>query len=165
MAEIRKTFGLKGEVLCYSLTDFPKLRFKKGNTFYLTNDKDDPISVILKGYRPSGDYCYLSFVDHDKIEDVEGYVHYYVCMDEADAPLPEGTIRLTDLYTCDVFDEEGNKLGHAVDLLDNCTTKTLRVSREKEPDFFVPWVKNVFIKEVDEKNHKVVIHVIPGMLE
>ena len=38
VAEIRKTFGLKGEVLCYSLTSFPALRFKKGRTFYLTKE-------------------------------------------------------------------------------------------------------------------------------
>lgn len=164
VAEIRKTFGLKGEVLCYSLTDFPRLRFKKGNRFFLAKG-DQATPATLKSYRPSGDYCYLGFEEFPTIESVEPYLHSFVEMEEEDAPLPKDYVRLSDLFACIVYDEEGNALGKPIDLLDNATTKTLRVARDGRKDFFVPWLPNVFIKEVDEKNQKIVIHVIPGMLE
>ncbi len=164
VANIRKTFGLKGEVLCFSHTDFPTLRFKKGNTLYLSNGLDN-IKVTLSSYRPSGDYCYLSFDGMRDISLVQPYVKWDVMMDEKDAKLPENMVRYEDIFACYVYDEDGNKLGKAVELIENCATKSLRVSREGKKDFFVPWLPKVFIKEVDEINKKITIHVIPGMIE
>lgn len=164
VANIRKTFGLKGEVLCFSYTDFPTLRFKKGNTLYLSNGEDQ-VKVVLSSYRPSGDYCYLSFEGLKDISLVEPYVKWDIMMDEKDAKLPDNMVRYEDIFACYVYDEEDNKLGKAVELIDNCATKSLRVKREEGKDFFVPWLPKVFIKEVDEKNQKITIHVIPGMIE
>lgn len=164
VADIRKTFGLKGEVLCFSHTDFPKARFKKGNTLYLVKGNNQ-VKVTVSAYRPSGDYCYLGFEEFKDISLIEPYVKWDVMIDEDAAELPKNMVRYEDIFASDVFDEEGNKLGHAIDLIDNCTTKTLRVARENDKDFFVPWLPKVFIKEVDEVNHRIVIHVIPGMLD
>lgn len=165
VAEIRKTFGLKGEVLCYSLTSFPKLRFKKGQKFFLNKDgSEERLEVTLHSFRPSDDYVYLGFEELPSIEAVTPYLHFYVEMSEEDAPLPKDYVRLTDLYACKVYDEEGNELGQAKQLLENATTPSLRVGRQGEKDFFVPWLRDVFIKDVDIEHHRIVIHVIPGML-
>ncbi len=164
VADIRKTFGLKGEVLCFLHTDFPKLRFKKGNTLYLKKGSQE-IEVKVASFRQSGDYCYLSFEGLNDISLVEPYVKWDVLIDEKDAKLPNDMVRYEDIFASDVYDQNGNKLGHAIELIDNCATKSLRVKREDGPDFFVPWLPKVFIKEVDEENHKVFINVIPGMLD
>ena len=166
VAEIRKTFGLKGEVLCYSLTSFPALRFKKGRTFYLTKEgSEEKHAVTLASFRDSDEYCYLRFQEIPSIEEAEKWLHYYIEIDKSEAPIPKDYIRLNDLFACDVYDEEGNKLGHATELIENATTPSLRVQREGAKDFFVPWKKDVFIKDVDIDAKKVIIHVIPGMIE
>ncbi len=164
LAEIRKTFGLKGEVLCFLHTDFPKLRFKKGNSVFLVKGESQ-IETTISSYRDSGDYCYLSFEGLKDIASVEPYIKWDIMIPEEKAVLPEGMVRYEDIFASDVYDQDGNKLGHAIELIDNCATKSLRVRRDGNKDFFVPWLPKVFIKEVDEINHKIIINVIPGMLD
>lgn len=164
VADIRKTFGLKGEVLCFLHTDFPKLRFKKGNVLYLVKG-DEQVKATISSFRLSGDYCYLSFEEFKDISLVQPYIKWNIMIPEEEAKLPDGMVRYEDIFSSDVYDQDGNKLGRAVELIDNCRTKSLRVKREDAPDFFVPWLPKVFIKEVDEVNHKIVINVIPGMLD
>ena len=67
------------------------------------------------------------------------------------------------MKNCDVYDENNNKLGKVKDVEEYASYQTLRVKREGAKDFFVPFVK-AFIKKVDIKNQKIIIHVIEGLL-
>ena len=57
IAKLRRTHGLKGEILMDALTDFPE-RIKKGNTVY-TGPKHTP--RIINTFRPTNKEYLISF--------------------------------------------------------------------------------------------------------
>ena len=64
---------------------------------------------------------------------------------------------------CNVYDEEDNLIGKVKDIEEYASYQTLRISRNKDKDVLVPFVK-AFIKNVDLENKKIVIHVLEGLL-
>lgn len=165
LGEIRKPYGLKGEVVCFSITDFASSRFKKGTTVYLHNPKtDERIKMKVKTFRDSGDYYYLGLDGITSMNEAENYRNFYVEIDKESAPLPEGYVRVSDLMGCTAIDSQSKEtLGVITDVLSYAPTKTLRIHREGEKDFFVPYVKT-FIGEEDFEKKTIEIHVVEGML-
>ena len=70
---------------------------------------------------------------------------------------------LNDLIGKEVLDHTALVIGKVKDVEEYASYQTLRVKREDAKDFFVPFVK-AFIKKVDIKNQKIIIHVIEGLL-
>ncbi len=164
LGNLNKTFGLKGEVRCFSLTDFPKLRFKKGHTYFLHDKKsDERVEVTLNSFRDEGRFYVVSFKEFASIEQIEEYLGWDIEIDKEKAPMPKDSYRFFDLIGSTVLDKDGNVLGEVKDVLEYSVTKTLRVKREGSKDFFVPFHKS-FIKDVDIESKKIVIEVIEGLL-
>lgn len=164
IAYLAKTFGLQGEFKAVSMTDYPDLRFKKGRKYILLNEKNgQQEEVTLSSIRPSGEIFILRFKEISSIEDAERFLKCTVNMDKADAPMPEGTFRLSDLIGCKVVDQNGNQVGCVSDVLENAPTKSLRIKRDGEKDFFVPFVDK-FVGEIDIEKKTIHIEVVEGML-
>ena len=165
LGEIRTTFGLKGEVTVFSLTDFPKLRFKKGNELFLYNQKTgDRKEVTVKSYRDSGDYYYLAFNEINDVEEAKLLRGYSVEMEEDKAIIPEGYFRYSDIIGFDVIDAENNKiLGKVKEILTYLPQTSIKVKREEGNDFTIPLVP-AFIKEYDFEHRRVLINVWEGLL-
>lgn len=166
LGQIVKTFGLEGQVRCFSLTDFASARFAKGTKLSLLNEKTgERKEVTVALFRDSREYYFLGFEEIKTIEEAQTLAGLFIEMDKAKAPLPRGYYRLQDLMGCDVIDaESGNKLGVVSDILAASSTKTLVVSRIGGKNFFVPFVNDEFIVKVDIKTKKITIKVIPGLL-
>lgn len=162
---IQKPFGLKGEVLCKSLTSFPEERFQKDRHFFLKSPKDGSLQeVSLRSFRPSGDYFYLSFEEFQKVEDVESLRGYTVETPLSEAPLPEGFYRLRDLVGLKVVDAEtGEELGHIQDVLSFSSSPILKVKRGPK-SYTVPFVFGPFVETIDLEKKECRIHVIEGLL-
>ena len=164
IAHLTKTLGLKGEIRAYSMTDFPKERFKKGRKVFAVNpQKEIRKELTLKSIRPSGETIILTF---DEINIVEEAMEIQGCdlnMDKADAVLPEGMYRLADLIGCKVYDESGNFLGEVISVLSNAPVKNLKIKKEDGKCFYCPF-KDEFVPSVDVDSKKITIHVIEGML-
>lgn len=165
LGHIRKPFGVKGEVTCFSMTEFAKERFKKGTTLSLLNEKSgERKEVTLKSFRDSGSYYFLGFEGIDTPEQAEELRGLYVEIDKEHAPIPEGYIRFQDLMGCKAINKETKEvLGTIVDVLSYSPTKNLRVKRENGKTFTVPFVKQ-FIGEIDLENKTVEIEVVEGLL-
>ena len=165
LGQITKTRGLKGELRVYSLTDFPKQRFKKGAKLSLFNEKSgERVPVTLKSFSASNPFVFLAFEEIQSIEEAEKYLHYAVEIDEESAPMPEGYYRFQDLIGCEVVEEGTDKiLGKVSDVLAYAPTKTLRVERKPEKDFFIPF-HHSFIKNVDLETKRIEVVVLEGML-
>ena len=164
IAYLQKTFGLQGDFKAVSMTDFPEMRFKKGRKYFLCNEatgeKDE---VTLSSFRSLGDTFILHFKEIPSIEEAEKYLKRTVSMDKADAPMPKNTYRFSDLIGCTVKDQNGNSLGVVTDVLEYAPTKTLRVKREGEKDFFVPFVDK-FVGTVNIEEKTIEVEVVEGML-
>ena len=165
LGQITKTRGLKGEFRVYSMTDFPKQRFKKGAKLSLFNEKtSERVEVTLKSYSNSSPFVFLAFEEIHSIEEAEPYIQYMVEIDEEAAPMPEGYYRFQDLIGCKVIEEgSGKELGKVSDVLAYAPTKTLRVERKPKKDFFIPF-HDSFIKNVDLDAKTIEVVVWEGML-
>ncbi len=164
IALLRKPFGVRGELKATSLTDFPRSRFKKTNRFYLQNPKTREVKEVhLSSCKGAGEDLILGFVEIASVEEAEEYRGYEVLLDKAQAPLPKNTYRFADLIGCEAVNESGELLGKVTDVLDYATTKTLRIARDGDNDFFVPFI-DAFVPTVDIEKKQIVIHVVEGML-
>ena len=164
LGKIIGSFGLKGEVKVFSMTDFPKERFRLRTKLSLFNEQtNDRFPVTIKSFREQGSVYVIGFEEIPNIDVAEHYRNYFIEIAKEDAPLPAGYVRLQDLIDCQVLDEQGNPLGKVNDVLSYSPTKTLRVMRENGKAFYVPFVDD-FIKRIDIANKTIVIHVIEGLL-
>lgn len=164
LAEIGKTVGLKGQVRCYSLTDFPAERFKRGNKLLVRSESGETETVTVSFFRDEGRFVVLGFSEWPSIEEAEKRLHRSLYVEKSKAPLPEGYYRLEDLKGCSVIDEKGNKLGVVKDVLSYAPTKTLRVARGGGKDFFVPFVMGTFVVSLDIAKKEIAIVAMPGLL-
>lgn len=163
LGEIRQTYGLKGGVRCFSLTDFAKERFKKGTTLYLVKG-DERKEVTVERFQDSGNYYFLFFNEIKSIEEAEPYRGFRIEIDEEKAPLPKDYVRLADLVGCKVIDEAtSEELGTCVDVTSYAPTKNLKIKKKNGGFFYVPFV-STFIKEVDTENKVITLEVVEGML-
>ena len=72
VANLNKTFGIKGEFRAYCLTEFPKDRFIVGSTFILGTPEGEPImEVTLKSYRMEAPFVILRFAEILSINEAE----------------------------------------------------------------------------------------------
>ena len=164
IAKLLSTHGLKGQFRCFCLTSFPKERFQLRRKLTLHSTKTgERVEVTLNYVRMKGDILILGFEEIASIEEAERFVKWELDINKDEAPIPDDHYRIADLVGCKVYDEEGQILGEIKDVFSYSPTWTLRVKREEQKDFFVPFVDE-FIQEVDTDAKKVVIHVIPGLL-
>jgi 16S rRNA processing protein RimM len=165
LGQITKTFGLLGQLRCYSLTSFAMERFKKGTKVSLLDEKSGQREdVTINFFRDSGSYYFLGFSEYPSIEAAAPLVGRFIEIDKAKAPLPHGLYRLEDLKGLAVVDEKGTKLGEVIDVLFYSSTGTLKVRRDGKADFYVPFVMDLFILSLDLAKKEITIKVIPGLL-
>jgi 16S rRNA processing protein RimM len=164
IAKIVKLFGLQGELKAISTSDFRELRYKRGKTLYLFNEKtDERLSVHVKTYHATGNMDFVSFVEYPDATSVTPLVGLLIQAEKDQKPLGKNTYFHADLQTCDVYDENGTLLGHVKKVEEFSAQKTLRVAREGGKDFFVPFV-SPFIQSVDLAAKRIVIHVLEGLI-
>lgn len=164
---ILKPFGLKGEVRCKSLTSFGSIRFKKGTIVSLHNEKtDERIDVTIAKYRDSGDYYFLAFAEFPDINLVEKYKGFAIEMDKSLATVPDGFYRYDDLIGCKVIDylDENRVIGNVTDVVKYSVTMNLVVETNDKKNVYVPFKKELFIKNVDLENKIISINVMEGLL-
>ncbi len=164
IAKIGKPFGLKGEVHAFSLTSFPKLRFKKGYTYLLENPKtgeERPLTLTRVSIK--GDALVLGFEQSTSPEEAASLKDGVLLMDKADAPMPKGYVRYGDLIGMNCIDDEGKKLGTLLEVCEFATTASLRIKKEDGGVFYAPFI-DAFVGDIDYEQKTIVIHVVEGML-
>ena len=87
-------------------------------------------------------------------------------MDKSLAVVPEGFYRFDDLIGCKVVDclDESRVIGNVVDVVKYSVTMNLVVETEDKKNVYVPFKKELFIKNVDLENKVISINVMEGLL-
>jgi len=164
LGKIIGTHGLDGKVKVFSSTFFSKDRYKKGNELFLISpDDSDVLKVTVKSFSQSKGIDLVSFNEINNPEDAIKYKGYFIKIDKETASKPKDSYFFSDLELCEVFDTKGNKLGKVKKVEEFPAQITLRVARDNNKDFFVPFIKE-FIVEVNIENKLIIINVIEGML-
>ena len=105
----------------------------------------------------------ISFNGNDNINQVLDYIGCKIYTKTHDRKKDAVDIYYEDLIGSIVYDENNKRLGKVKKVEEFPAQITLRVARDYNRDFFVPFIKE-FIVSTDIENKKIVIKVMEGML-
>ena len=161
---ITDAFSLDGTFKVLSKTDFAEKRYQKGKEIFLYQpNTKQRMTVVVENYRKGGQFDFVKVQGVNSKEEALEFKGYEIHALKDYQIVDKDTYYYVDLVGCKVFDEKNKELG-VVSLVEEFPAQlTLRVKREGQPDFLVPFVK-AFIKSVDVDNKKIVINVIGGLL-
>lgn len=165
LGTIVNTRGLKGELKVKSTTDFPSIRYQKGNSVWLLDPQTEvhqEVQIIHHERKEGMDYLQLRGLH--TIEAVERYKGWLVQWPiEQLQVLPEGAYHYHDLLGCEVINEQGFLRGTVIKIDDHGAHPVLRVQHEQTVVLF-PFVAS-FLVEVCIEAKRIVIREIEGMFE
>ena len=160
VAQIINTHGLKGECKLYLVTDDPQHRFEKGRVLHL----EDGRTLTVVRYREQKGFGYCYFEGVDSIEKAEQLKTKNLFIAQEDLPeLEEGQYYYHELMHCTVYNEEKEKLGEVVDILETGANDVWVVKRPGQKDALIPYIEDV-VKAVDIETKQVTIQVLEGLL-
>jgi 16S rRNA processing protein RimM len=160
------TQGVRGEVRVISRTDFEDVRFKKGSQLLLVHPNfEQPVPLTIASARKHKQFILLKFEGHHNINDVEKYKGGDLKVPEEDlVELPENTYYIYQLIGCQVVTDEGEELGVVKDVLQPGANDVYVVKPPKGKDILLPVIPDCVL-DVDVKNKKILVHILPGLLE
>jgi 16S rRNA processing protein RimM len=154
--------GLQGELKIASLTDFPLLRYRKGNTVYLEkNGQYLPLIVKTSHHQPGTDY--VQFEGYLDINLVKDWMNLYLYADKENIRLKPGNFFYEDLMGMTIEDEQGLTLGIVIAIDRIANRINLRMDRKPLADVLIPFI-DVFIKNVNTEKKIITVSLIEGML-
>lgn len=163
VGKIANTHGLRGEVKVLASTDFPEVRFKKGNTLFVEFEgKKLPLEIVH--YRPHKQFHLLTFKDHLNINFVEKYKGCTLWTHAEEVhELGENEYYYHEIIGCDVV-VDGEVIGTVEDIFETGANDVWVIKRPNRPDALIPYIESV-VREIDVTNKRVVITPIPGMID
>jgi 16S rRNA processing protein RimM len=166
VGKIVNTHGIRGEVRVISRTDFPEERYAIGNKLFLFNqeNKQDK-ELIVKTYRRHKQFDLLSFEGYPNINDVEALKGCLLKVNkEQQGTLDEGEYYYHEIIGCDVFSDEGEKIGVIKDILSPGANDVWVVRKEgSSKEVYIPYIDDV-VKEINIQNKRITIHILEGLL-
>ena len=163
VAKITKTRGLKGEVVCHLLTDFPE-RFNGLESVTALTPDGKRSELKLEDHWFQNGRVILRFTGFDTIEKAELLRGAEICVPESES---------VDLGDDEFFDWQlegcyaeligGTKLGAVVDVMRTGGTELLVVKGETK-DYLVPFAAAICV-EVDIESKLIKVDPPEGLLE
>jgi 16S rRNA processing protein RimM len=160
LGQIVNVRGLKGEVKVNPFTDNPK-KFETFKRIIVKNKSEKEYEIEKVGYNKNQVILKLKGVD--RVEDAENLRGSYILIDRENlAPLPEGTYYIADLIGLDVYLEDGTVFGK-IEYVFNTGANDVYEVRDVEGRLrYLPAIDEVR-KEINLKEHKMVIHLVEGL--
>lgn len=160
---VTSTHGLRGELKVYPTTDEPA-RYQKLKEVILDTGKEQ-LSLKIEHARLFKQMVIIKFEGFDHINEVEKFkgAKLYVMRENA-LELREDEYYFADLAGLRVETEEGQLLGKVTDILQTGANDVYVIGRERQKDLLIPAIKDC-VKQIDLENGRMVIHLLPGLLE
>lgn len=154
VGKIVNTHGVRGEVKLQPWADSPDflLKFK---TLYL-----DGKPIEVRAARVHKTMVILSLAGVEDVNAAMTLKEKVLSIRRADAKLPQGSFFIQDILGADVVDEQGNKLGALVDVLDLPGNSVYVVRGTRE--IMIPAVPE-FIRKTDADAGVITVRLIEGM--
>ena len=161
---IKDSFGLDGTMKIYSTTTNQSKRYVEGATVFLYNPQyNERIPLKVVSFRKNGPFDFLKVAEYSTPEEIKAFKGYEIHAIKEDIDLEKDTYFYSDLRGCKVLDKDNNEIGIVKEVEEFPAQLTLRVARDKKPDFFVPFIKQ-FIKSVNIEKKEILIEIIEGLL-
>ncbi len=163
LGRILDSHGLDGTIKIYSSSYFAKDRYKPGTEVYFLDKEEQRKVFTVVSFRTQGDINYVRFKEITNREDAQLFKGCLIQIEKEKAVLPKGYFLFSDLEGCKIMDSKNESLGVVSKVEEFPAQITLRVHREGQRDFFVPFIDH-FIEKVDIKNKTITIKLIGVML-
>lgn len=152
--------GIRGELKCRIVTDFPKQRFKRGATVQI---RREPHTV--ESARIQGTTVLLKLNDISDRNAAEAFRGADIEVpSEAALRLPKGRFYWHQVIGLAVEDATtGVSLGHVRDILETGANDVYVVKTAEGKELLIPAIKEV-VKEIDPAAGRMVIEPLPGLI-
>jgi 16S rRNA processing protein RimM len=158
---LRRTHGLRGDLLLEVYTDFPE-RLRPG-TKILVGDAHQPLKITRR--RPHNDGLILGFEGLATAEQAgvwRGQVAYVPAEDRP--ALPEGEYYHHQVIGLTVFDESGKELGVLAEIIETGANDVYVVKPGAGNEILLPALKEVILA-VDLPAKTMRVHLLPGLVD
>ena len=162
IGQIVNTNGLKGVVKVNPFTDdIGKFEDLKYVYIQLKNELK---KVKIEQVRYNKNQVLLKLEGIDSIEEAEKYRNFYLKTEkERQGGLGEDTYYIVDLIGLDVYTDKNEYLGKIEDVFPTGSNDVYVVKDNLGKQILIPAIADV-VKEVDLKNKKMIINLIPGLI-
>lgn len=166
VGKIVNTHGIKGECKVYSVTDFPEERYQKGSKLFLVHSTlSEPLPVTVESARLQKNTYIVKFKEFSSINEMEKFKDGALKVSEEDRlELEEDEFYYDDIIGCEVWSDDGSKLGTVKEILKTGANDVWVVKREQGKDILLPFIEDCIL-EVNPEENKVIVHVLEGLME
>lgn len=162
IGQIVNTNGLKGVVKVNPFTDDIS-KFEELKYVYIQL-KSELKKVKIEQVRYNKNQVLLKLEGIDSIEEAEKYRNFYLKTEkESQEDLGEDTYYIVDLIGIDVYSDKNEYLGKIEDVFPTGSNDVYVVKDNLGKQILIPAIADV-VKEVDLKNKKMIINLIPGLV-
>jgi len=165
VGRVRRPHGIRGEIRVEILTDYPERLVQRDNVYLARpHSPDDVQRYPLEALRPHKGILLIKLGgvdDRDAAERLRGML-VQVPLEEA-VPLEEGEYYYFQLTGVDVETDTGEWLGRVADVIEG-GAHDVYVIRGPRGEILLPAVEDVIL-ELDMEREKMVVHLLPGMVE
>lgn len=162
IGQIVNTNGLKGVVKVNPFTDDIS-KFEDLKYVYIQL-KNELKKVKIEQVRYNKNQVLLKLEGIDSIEEAEKYRNFYLKTEkESQEDLGEDTYYIVDLIGLDVYSDKNEYLGKIEDVFPTGSNDVYVVKDNLGKQILIPAIVDV-VKEVDLKNKKMTINLIPGLI-
>ena len=160
---ITTTHGVRGEVKVFPTTDDAR-RFKKLKNVYLDLGRE-LLPVTVEGVKFFKQMVIVKFKEINDMDKAATYRNKDILIDREDAmPLKENEFYICDLIGLKVFTDEGEELGVLTEVLQTGANDVYEVTLPNKETVLIPYIEDC-VKEISLEEEKVVVHLLPGLLD
>ena len=162
---IASTHGIGGELNVFPTTDDPQ-RFKKLKEVTMESERGESTQLHIEKVKFSKKFVIVKFKEFDDINQVERFRGNKLTIPRADAvKLEPGRYFIQDLLGMDIIDEDGNKLGKLVNVLQMAANDVYEMERaDGGNNVMIPAIKQCILETNIEENY-MKIHVMKGLMD
>lgn len=161
MGKIVNTHGVKGEIKLYPFSDDLD-QFEDFEYFYL--EGEGKTKFIIQSTRVHKNMVLVKFKGFDDINKVLELVGKNVYIERKDVPDDGEGHYIVDLIGCEIFDDQGEFVGHLEDVLQNSAQDLYVIRKVSDNQTFYLPVVDAFVKSIDIANRKIIVHLIEGIM-
>jgi len=161
MGKIVNTHGVKGEIKLYPFSDDLD-QFEDFEYFYLEGEGKS--KFIIQSTRVHKNMVLVKFKGFDDINKVIELVGKNVYIERKDVPDDGEGHYIVDLIGCEIFDDQGEFVGHLEDVLQNSAQDLYVIRKVSDNQTFYLPVVDEFVKKIDIVNRKIIVHLIEGIM-
>lgn len=160
IGKLRRSHGVRGEIIMDILTDFPE-RLKSGMTVFVGEEYKP---YMIKTWREHQKGLLVSFADFTTPEAVGILRNQMVYIKTSGLPaLPEGEYYHHQVIGLRVVDESGVELGRVTDVIATGANDVFVICQESGVEFLLPVVDEMVLN-IDLEKGEICARPLPGLI-